>query len=157
MDCISRACGSTRRSPARRPVRVMVTAAFTAALLSAGLACTSSSSGSSAANNNNPVVDTGPQNPIVKGVAIGASVSGGNSVHITGRNFAVGDKVFFGGKQAVSVDIVSKTEITAVIPPGAQVGEVTVLYKTKGNACTSGSHGYSCRSADASDLNGAAG
>lgn len=110
-------------------MRIMVTAAFTAALLTAGLACTSGSSSHNSTYNSN-----GLQHPIVTGVSVGAAVTGTQHVRITGRNFAVGDKLFFDGKPAESVKIVSKTQITAVIPSGVGTGKVTVRYKPKGSA-----------------------
>lgn len=129
MHWMPHARGSTPESPAGSPMRIMVAAAFTAALLTAGLACTSGSS-----NHNSPYNPNGLQNPIVTGVSVGAAVAGRQYVHITGRNFAVGDKLFFDGKPAKGVEIVSKTRITAVIPSGAGTGKVTVRYKPKGSA-----------------------
>jgi hypothetical protein len=149
MGCMPRGRGSAPESPARRAVPIMVAAAFTAALLTAGLACTSSTS-------NSPYPPKGLQHPIVTVVSVGAAVMGGHHVRIEGFNFASGDKVFFGRKPAQSVEIKPKELIIAVIPPGAGPGEVTVLYKNEGgNACTRVSRKYKCRAVHSADPGGA--
>ena len=53
------------------------------------------------------------------------STAGGNSVTITGTNFASGAMVTFGGNGATSVVVVSSTSITAKTPTGNS-GVVTV-------------------------------
>jgi len=53
-------------------------------------------------------------------------VSGGTSVTVTGSNFTTNSSVQFGATEALSVDVVSSTELVAVSPPGAGVVYVMV-------------------------------
>jgi hypothetical protein len=69
--------------------RARVTAAFTAALLTAGLSCSCGSS-----SRNSTVNSGGLQHPIANHISVGAAVVGGRRVVITGGLFASGDKVF---------------------------------------------------------------
>src|SRR5581483_9257501 len=52
--------------------------------------------------------------------------AGGNTVTITGTNFQNATQVAFGGKNALSFTVVSRTEITATVPSGTGTVDVTV-------------------------------
>lgn len=52
--------------------------------------------------------------------------TGGDSVSITGKNFFQGALVSFGSMQAVSVTVVSDTQLIALSPPGSGIVDVVV-------------------------------
>jgi hypothetical protein len=54
--------------------------------------------------------------------------TGGTTITLTGKNFKEGATVTVGGNAATNVTVVSKTEITAVTPPGP-VGTANVVVK----------------------------
>ena len=65
--------------------------------------------------------------PILTGVSpTTGRTTGGTSVTLTGRNFASGATVTFGGAAATSVVVVSATHITAKSPPH-KAGRVAIV------------------------------
>jgi hypothetical protein len=65
--------------------------------------------------------------PTISGILPAAGpVTGGNSVTISGTAFTTATSVQFGGVNAVSFQVVSDTEITAVAPAGTGIVDVTV-------------------------------
>ncbi len=73
-----------------------------------------------------------PQTPVIGEISPAAGYErGGESVRITGANFTRGTTVLFGAKPAVSVAVLSPTELTAVTPPGAS-GPVAVTVANPG-------------------------
>jgi hypothetical protein len=70
--------------------------------------------------------------PTVSGVSpASGTTAGGSAVTLTGHNFAPGAAVTFGGAAAISVLVVSSTQITAKTPPHAQ-GSVNVTVTNPG-------------------------
>ncbi|MGA8115262.1 MAG: IPT/TIG domain-containing protein [Actinocatenispora sp.] len=63
--------------------------------------------------------------------------AGGNTVTLTGTGFTGATAVRFGATVATSFTVVSPTQITAVVPPGA-AGPVTVTVTTPGGTSTAG-------------------
>jgi streptogramin lyase len=71
--------------------------------------------------------------PAVSGVAPGAGpLTGGTAITITGTGFVAGATVAVGGTAATSVVVVNATTITAITPPRAVAGAVSVSVSTPG-------------------------
>ena len=68
----------------------------------------------------NPAILT---NQVVPNVG---STQGNNQVSITGSNFTLASKVYFGQKSALNFSVVSDTQILATVPPGSGTVPVTV-------------------------------
>lgn len=85
-----------------------------------------------------------PSEPTITGVEPGKGpVSGGTSVTLTGTDFKTGASVTFGGTGAVSVTVVSGTEVTAVTPAHAEGTVDVVLTNTDtGTATKAGAFEY---------------
>ena len=81
--------------------------------------------------------------PIVNSVSPRTGpISGGTTVTLDGANFQPGATVSFGGVPATSVAVVSPTRITAVSPPRASYGTVS-LALTSGGQTVSQANGFS--------------
>ena len=74
------------------------------------------------------VVDSGtaPNNPTVITTFNPTLGSAGTSVGIAGYNFNASSTVQFNGVDATSVTYTSPTQLTAIVPPGATTGPITV-------------------------------
>lgn len=72
-------------------------------------------------------IDVAGQAPVVSGVhPASGSVSGGTAVTITGSGFTGATAVDFGTNPGRDVGVVSRSQITAVTPPGTATIDVTV-------------------------------
>ena len=69
-------------------------------------------------------------------------LTGNDMVTISGTTFQAGATVTFGGVPALSVSVVSSTEITAVTPPMGAPGLVGVVVQNPGGATASGTFTY---------------
>jgi hypothetical protein len=78
-------------------------------------------------------------------------IAGGTTVTIDGVNFLPGAMVSFGGVAAVSVTLVSPTQITAVTPPHASYGTVA-LSLTSGGQTVTQANGFSYLNALGSNI-----
>ncbi len=82
--------------------------------------------------------------PSVSAVSPGSGPgNGGQSVTITGSNFATGATVQFGAAAATAVQVSSSTELTAITPSGAGTVDVTVTTPQGGRSATSAADHYS--------------
>ncbi len=68
--------------------------------------------------------------------------NGGQSVTITGTNFATGATVQFGSAAATSVQVSSSTQLTATAPPGTGTVDVTVTTPQGGPSATAAADHY---------------
>ncbi len=78
-----------------------------------------------------------PGSPTITSVAPSSgSLSGGNTVTITGTNLTGATSVTFGGTASASFTVVNSTTITAVVPGGAAIGSVSVMVVTPNGSNT---------------------
>ncbi|BBH66892.1 hypothetical protein ACTI_35770 [Actinoplanes sp. OR16] len=71
--------------------------------------------------------------PTISGITPSrVSTAGGNTVTITGKNFAEVSSVTFGGADATSYNVVSSTKITAVVPAGTSGAAPLVITAAEG-------------------------
>lgn len=83
--------------------------------------------GGESASLNNAFTYVTSGTPTISAVSpAGGPLGGGNLVTITGTNFNPGATVQFGGRAATAVSVVSSTQITALVPAGSSLGNVSV-------------------------------
>ena len=118
--------------------------AVTPARSSGAVTVTVTNPGGEAASLANAYTYVTASSPTVTAVTpSGGPLVGGNTVTVTGTNFNTGATVLFGSRTASGVIVSTSTQLTAVVPAGASLGNVSVTVRntdgrdgTKSNAYT---------------------